>query len=123
MEHVGDNVVHLSVGAEMEAYDDQEAAHTVIQGPIARGVQGGGEGLNELHFWIAHTHINPLYRGTTSHVEYMWHMHDDDRVVQRFVVLVLSLLMSDTPWLWLTMDSKISGRKWKISSSVQEDVH
>ena len=50
MEHVGDNVVHLSVGAEMEAYDDQEAAHTVIQGPIARGVQGGGEGLNEPHF-------------------------------------------------------------------------
>ena len=44
MEHVGDNVVHLSVGAEMEAYDDQAVAHTVIQGPIARGIQGGGGG-------------------------------------------------------------------------------
>ena len=45
MEHVGDNVVHLSVGAEMEAYDDQAVAHTVIQGPIARGIQGGVGGI------------------------------------------------------------------------------
>ena len=52
MEHVGDNVVPLSVGAEMEAYDNQAVAHTVIQGPIARGIQEGGGGglMNELHF-------------------------------------------------------------------------
>ena len=44
MEHAGDNAVHLSVGAEMEAYDDEAVAHTVIQGPIARGIQGGRGG-------------------------------------------------------------------------------
>ena len=60
MEHAGDNAVHLSVGEEMEAYDDQGAVHTVIQGPIAR-VEGGGGCLNEPHFLITHTHINPLY--------------------------------------------------------------
>ena len=54
MEHAGDNAVHLSVGAEMEAY--QAAADTVIPGPIAMGIQGGGggggggEGLNEPQF-------------------------------------------------------------------------
>ena len=42
MEHAGDNAVHLSVGAEMEAY--QAAADTVIPGPIAMGIQGGGGG-------------------------------------------------------------------------------
>ena len=52
MEHAGDNEVHLSVGAEMEAY--QAAADTVIPGPIAMWIQGwgegGGEGLNEPQF-------------------------------------------------------------------------
>ena len=52
MEHAGDNAVHLSVGAEMEAYDDQAVAHTVIQGPIARGIQGVG--------WVGEIEQTPL---------------------------------------------------------------
>ena len=40
MEHAGDNAVHLSIGSEMEASDDQGAAHAVILGPISGEFEG-----------------------------------------------------------------------------------
>ena len=45
MEHAGDNTMHHSVVAEMEACVDQGAAHIFILEHIAGGIQG--EGLNK----------------------------------------------------------------------------
>ena len=67
MEHAGDNPMHLSVVAEMEAYVDKRAGHTVIQEPIARGIRG--EGLNKTHVELLKSRFTPytgLYRHTLN---------------------------------------------------------
>ena len=65
MEHAGDNAVHLSVGSEMEASDDQGAAHAVILGPIAWRIRG--EGLKEPHVELLPPTFTP-YTGIHHHM-------------------------------------------------------
>ena len=67
MEHVGDNPMHLSVIAEMEAYVDQGAGHTVILEPIVREIRG--EELNKTHVELLKsrfTHYTGLYHHTLN---------------------------------------------------------